>query len=161
MAFISPAANRIHPLSIFGIRKLSERVPKERPRFFREDGIMNALTYEVSPMGENLKYIRESRGMSQQELADRINVTRFVIIRYESGEQFIPGNIALDLARELGVTPNDILIHPHYMEKVFVENNICPEIHDMFSSMEDIALKYAIIDLFKALMILIYRAEEE
>lgn len=65
MAFISPAANRIHPLSIFGIRKLSERVPKERPRFFREDGIMNALTYEVSPMGENLKYIRESRGMSQ------------------------------------------------------------------------------------------------
>lgn len=31
----------------------------------------------------------------------------------------------------------------------------------MFSSMEDIALKYAIIDLFKALMILIYRAEEE
>ena len=38
-------------------------------------------------IGENLKYLRKSRGLTQQEVADKINVTRQAYTNYEANKR--------------------------------------------------------------------------
>ena len=61
-----------------------------------------ALTLEK--IGARIRIKRESLGMTQQELADMVNVTRNTISRYENGETEI-GVITLNnIADALSVT---------------------------------------------------------
>lgn len=54
--------------------------------------------------GENLKKLRESRGMSQADLAEQLGVTRGLIAQYETGAKSPNVNLASKIASALGVT---------------------------------------------------------
>ena len=59
--------------------------------------------------GIRLAKFRKTAGISQQELAERIGVAQPVISRYEKGQRKLYDDMLAELAKALGVTPNDIL----------------------------------------------------
>ena len=59
--------------------------------------------------GIRLAKFRKATGLSQQELANKIGVAQPVISRYEKGQRKLYDDMLAELAKALGVTPNDIL----------------------------------------------------
>lgn len=60
--------------------------------------------------GERLKYLREQKGLTQEELAKRLNTTRQAIFKYEKNiVTNIPSDRIEQLATILGSTPEYIL----------------------------------------------------
>jgi HTH-type transcriptional regulator/antitoxin HipB len=45
-----------------------------------------ALVYDTAEFGARLRALRQAKGLRQEELADRIGVTRMTISRLERGE---------------------------------------------------------------------------
>lgn len=45
-----------------------------------------ALAYDTAELGEHVRAVRQDKGLRQEELADRIGVTRMTISRLERGE---------------------------------------------------------------------------
>lgn len=61
-------------------------------------------------LGENLRRIRKERGISVQELAQRLNTTKQTIYRYENGQiQKIPAHLIYDICCFLNVSPEKLL----------------------------------------------------
>lgn len=58
----------------------------------------------MSGFSETLKRIRQSKGMSQEELADFLGTSKQNISRYESGEVSPKISTAAKIARKLGVS---------------------------------------------------------
>jgi DNA-binding XRE family transcriptional regulator len=58
--------------------------------------------------GENLRTVRESQGLTQQELADEVGVTQPTVVRWEAGENEPKLSRARVLARVLGWDINDL-----------------------------------------------------
>ena len=59
--------------------------------------------------GERLKEYRKERNLTQQELADRIQVSNKTVSRWESGGGYPDISMLIPLARTLGVTVDDLL----------------------------------------------------
>ena len=60
-------------------------------------------------LGKKLESLREQRGITRQELADLMNVTRQTVFRWENGERMPDILTFMDLTRILGVELSDIL----------------------------------------------------
>lgn len=60
-------------------------------------------------IGSRIKSIRESKQMSQKKLADSIHVSPSLINRIEKGTANVSLESVCDIAKALGVTPQDIL----------------------------------------------------
>ena len=63
----------------------------------------------MSSLADNLKRIRKSRGLSQQELADLLNTSKQVISRYERGERDPKTDMLFKLSDALKVNPWDLM----------------------------------------------------
>lgn len=73
--------------------------------------------------GERLKYLREQKGLTQEELAKRLNTTRQAIFKYEKNiVTNIPSDRIEQLATILGSTPEYIL----GWEELPAEENLTP-----------------------------------
>ena len=59
--------------------------------------------------GERLKQYRRAKGLTQQELADRLGVSNKTVSRWESEGGFPDVSLLVPLARALGVTVDDLL----------------------------------------------------
>ena len=59
-------------------------------------------------MSNNVAKFRKQKGISQSELARKVGVTRFHINKIESGKTNMSVPLASRIAKELGVTLNDI-----------------------------------------------------
>lgn len=59
--------------------------------------------------GTNIKAVRLKRGMSQQELADTIGVTKSTISKYEKGQREPKYNVLRAIAAALGVDWTDLV----------------------------------------------------
>lgn len=59
----------------------------------------------IIPISHNIKYYRQMKRMTQQQLADKIGITNTVIQRYESGVISVPYERILQLADALDVSP--------------------------------------------------------
>lgn len=57
----------------------------------------------------NIKRLREIRKMTQEELADRINVSRSTVAMWETNKNIPPTKILLKLSAALGCTIEDLL----------------------------------------------------
>lgn len=67
--------------------------------------------------------LRTKKGLSQDELAEKIMVTRQAVSRWENGET-IPNTETLKLlSKEFNVTINTLLGHP---SSLFVSAAVCP-----------------------------------
>ena len=56
------------------------------------------------PFGENIRKLREEKGMSQAELADKVGVTQSMIARYETYVKVPNIQTSVELAKVLGTT---------------------------------------------------------
>lgn len=60
-------------------------------------------------LGSRIKSLRKSKGLTQQELADLVNVTKVSICCYEKGNRTPNLETLMDLASVLETTPNYLL----------------------------------------------------
>lgn len=60
-------------------------------------------------IGENIRHARRRSGLTQEELAERTGVSRQTIVKWESGTSIPDLGHAGAVARELGVTLDDLV----------------------------------------------------
>lgn len=60
-------------------------------------------------IANRLTKIRKQQGITQVEMAKKLKTTQSVYSRYESGEYRLHGELLVQMAKILAVTPNDIL----------------------------------------------------
>ena len=58
-------------------------------------------------VGNRIKYFRENKNITQQELAEAMNTSQQSIARYESGERKADQNILFQLATYFNISIND------------------------------------------------------
>lgn len=75
----------------------------------------------MAEFGENLKRIREEKGMTQQTLADQLFVTRQAVSRWEGGSRYPDLMTAKKMAQFLEVTLDELLSDDDM--KLYVEKN--------------------------------------
>lgn len=64
---------------------------------------------QASVIGQNVSVLRRSRGLSQEELAERVGCSRSQLARLESGVSCRPSyQIVAYIARALGVTTQQL-----------------------------------------------------
>jgi len=63
----------------------------------------------ISGLGERIKEQRELRGLSQKELADKINVSASIVSNYENGERSPSLESLMALARTFQCTTDYLL----------------------------------------------------
>ena len=61
---------------------------------------------------ENLKRLRKERGLSQRQLAKRMNVSQPVICAWENNMKYPLLDKVYDAARVLGVEVTELLLYP-------------------------------------------------
>lgn len=64
---------------------------------------------EKLAMGKRIKQERERKGLSQEELAERLEMKRTNVANYEAGRVIPPGNVLKELAKILDVDSDYIL----------------------------------------------------
>ena len=60
-------------------------------------------------LNDNIKNLRKSKGLNQEELANRIHVVRQTISKWESGLSVPDSYLLINLANELDVSVSDLL----------------------------------------------------
>ncbi|MDO4302115.1 MAG: helix-turn-helix transcriptional regulator [Clostridia bacterium] len=60
-------------------------------------------------VGSNIKFLRMMKGLSQEELAERVNVTKSMISQIERGTKNLTMELSVELARELGCDIRDFV----------------------------------------------------
>jgi transcriptional regulator with XRE-family HTH domain len=72
-------------------------------------------------LGDNLKKLRENKGLTQQEMADLIHTHRIGYSKMENNQQEIPVDCLIHIAKNFGMAVDDII---YYNEKNGVPNEI-------------------------------------
>ena len=73
--------------------------------------------------GDNLKQIRKSKKMSQEELAEKVNVTRQSVSKWENGETYPEMNNILELCKIFNCKLND-LVHSDMTDITSLDQDI-------------------------------------
>ncbi|HIZ55148.1 MAG TPA: helix-turn-helix domain-containing protein [Firmicutes bacterium] len=60
-------------------------------------------------IGSSIRHIRENRGMSQVELAEKVNITQSMLCQIERGTKSPSLPLSTEIAAALGCTLNDIV----------------------------------------------------
>ena len=60
-------------------------------------------------LGARVARLRKAAGLSQLQLAEKLGVTQPLISRYEKGDRRMYDDLIMEMAKSLGVTPNDLL----------------------------------------------------
>ena len=60
-------------------------------------------------VGASIRSIREKKGMSQVELAEKVNVTQYMLCQIERGTKVPSLPLSTEIAAALGCTLNDIV----------------------------------------------------
>jgi repressor LexA len=88
--------------------------------------------------GERLKKIRTSKGLTQEQLAESINVTKKVISDYETGKNRIYGEMLAQISLALNVSA-DLLLGLKIEEKVMDEQSL--KLMKRFKKIQEMDLK--------------------
>ncbi|MDE7105352.1 MAG: helix-turn-helix domain-containing protein [Ruminococcus sp.] len=55
-------------------------------------------------LAENLRHLRELKGLTLEEIAESVDVTKQAMNKYEQGKMIPNGIVLVDIAEKLGVT---------------------------------------------------------
>lgn len=61
------------------------------------------------PYVSNLRHYRQDAGLTQQEVADKLEIPRTQLIRYEQGQNELPIRYLIKLCKIYHKTPNEML----------------------------------------------------
>lgn len=123
-----------------------QKLTQETDNFISTDSI----TKSSMSIGENIKKYRKEKGLTQRELADKLNIATNSLSRYEIGERRPPIDMIEKIAEILNVTPIQLM----YDEEV--ENTLNQSADDeaqrqemyLKELREDTINKYDSLDLF-------------
>lgn len=73
-------------------------------------------------IGRFISKIRKEKNMTQQELADKLNVTDRAVGNWENGRRLPDYSIIQDLCNELGITINELLSGEKLQKDEYLEN---------------------------------------
>lgn len=62
-------------------------------------------------IGENIKRLRRSRGMTQEQLAEILNISNAAISKWERGDSFPDITMLFPIADYFGVTVDELMGH--------------------------------------------------
>lgn len=79
------------------------------PAAFQEQGPDEMKERTLKGFGARLATLRQARGLSQEELAALVDVSRRVIAYYEAQSEQPPGALLVDLAHMLKVSTDELL----------------------------------------------------
>ena len=65
--------------------------------------------FNSKEFGNKLRELRKSKGLSQDNLANKLNISRTTIGRFESGEMIPNAQIIKELCEILGISLNEFL----------------------------------------------------
>ena len=68
------------------------------------------MYFDRTAYGERIKRLRTGRDLTQEQLAEKINVSRTYIVKIENGLQIGPIEIAIDLAMFFDVSMDFLLL---------------------------------------------------
>ena len=72
-------------------------------------------------IGERIKEIRTSKGMTQKEMSDKLGIPQSTLSKYENGKLRIDADMINELSLVLGVMPADILLgHEEERKKIVI-----------------------------------------
>ena len=71
--------------------------------------LVKSTSRSLDRFGVRLATLRQQRGLSQEELAAAVGVSRRVIAYYEAESPQLPGGLLADLARALKVSADELL----------------------------------------------------
>lgn len=57
----------------------------------------------------NIRYLRELRGWTQEDVSEKIGVTQKQIAKYESGRDWVSADALVEYAKTFGVTTDQLL----------------------------------------------------
>jgi transcriptional regulator with XRE-family HTH domain len=73
------------------------------------------MTARIGPRRPRRTFLaewRENRGLTQQQLGDRLGVTDVTVSRWETGRSLLNTNVLAALAEALDMEPQDLYRHP-------------------------------------------------
>lgn len=74
-------------------------------------------------VGKFIKYLRVKKGLTQEELANKINVTNKAISRWECGNGLPDTSLLEPLSKELNITISELLNGEYINNKDLLKNN--------------------------------------
>ena len=73
-----------------------------------KNDVHNYLNPDLVETGEKIRALRESRGMSQEQLAELVGVSKNSISRYETGTADMKSSVLFEISKVLDTTPNEL-----------------------------------------------------
>lgn len=83
-------------------------------------------------IGENIKFLRERENWYQRELADRLNISRSTLAKYETGERVPDLHTLIKMADIFDISLDNLVGRPYQME------NILREVQKLYQSEEEV-----------------------
>ena len=74
-------------------------------------------------IAKNIRRVRKIRGLSQDELAKKVDLTMAAIGNYERGERYIPGSVLVSICQALNVPEQIILMSTDLKDNDIATNN--------------------------------------
>jgi|GEM_PF-2126916 len=90
----------------------------------------------IEKLGQNIKHYRNLKGLTQKELASKINKTESSVRKYERGLVDIPNRVISEIAEVLGVTINDLIQEPDKFKSEFNVDEFDPIAKDFILSLQ-------------------------
>ncbi len=92
--------------------------------------------YEKDKFGVKLKMLRKQRGITQENMAHKINASRSCISNYESGNRQ-PDNETIKLIADYFDVSVDYLLGRSAVKTVLKSESLMTEVHEILSSAEN------------------------
>jgi len=90
-------------------------------------------------IGDSLKKLRESKGYTQQQMADLIHAHRSGYTKMENNQQEIPVDCLVQIAKNFGISVDDVIFFDEkngVPEEVSMENKIALEQLQLINELE-------------------------
>lgn len=75
------------------------------------------MRFDQRAYGARIKQLRNSRGLTQEQLAEQIGITRTYLLKIENGAQVGPVEIAIELAAYFDVSLDFLLLGKGHLAK--------------------------------------------
>ena len=108
--------------------------------------------FDIKKFGAYISRLRKKADMTQSELAERLNLTRQAISKYECGDSFPDISILIEVAEVFGITLDELISSGHPTEKEAAILGSAVEGQDLCSELE----KQSISDIVNIAPLLVH-----
>ena len=99
-----------------------------------------------SELGQKIRRMRQKRGMTQEELSEKIDISQRTLSGIETGENFVTAETLDKLVIALDTTFEELFATEHYKETPILVHEICETVKQLAqnNSRHDLEILYNI-----------------